>query len=727
MSRDIATARAALAAIPADLPRDDWVKAGMAAHAAGLDFEAFDAWSQQAGNYDARASRDTWRSFKTGKGIGAGTLFRMAAEHGHHADKPQRKSTEKAVPRPVATPPRLGMAPAEVWGRCEPATHRHGYIARKGAAGVPLDGLRVVAEGDGLRIGGKNMAGALAVPAYAADGGLQSLQLIPADGPKMNLPGCPMVGARHIVGTPEPGQALYVCEGIGAAWSCWQATGRAAVVCFGWSNVGRVVADLRQHDASARLVLVPDTGKEVAADEIAREHGCLVAKLPEGLPGNTDANDYMQAKGGDALAALLEAAQAPEAPEPLLKFVDIAGVLSNPSPPPAFVWDGYCPRGEVTLWGAHGGTGKSTTNLMLSMAAALGRPLFGVPTTRCPVVFVSLEDGAHVVRHRLAHICRAWGIDPRTLIDLHIVDGTAAPELFTAEARGAGETTAAHAELASLVQSVGAGLVVVDNASDAFGGDEINRRQVRAFMRGLATIAREADASVVLLAHVDKNTSRARKAEGGEGYSGSTAWHNSARSRIFMSRAEDGALSLEHQKSNHGKLREPLELVWSHGGLPEVASSASGAFAAKLQGHIDDEHAASLLRLIAEFEDRGQYCGTAITARNNPHAMLKGEPAYLAMKLNTADSRRIVNQCQRAGWLSAELYRTPDRKEKERWAVTPFGRSFAGLAPSAPSSRFHEEGAESARGAPSAPSCVGGMGESARTNEGATGGAPHAD
>ena len=35
----------ALYAIPADLPRDEWVKAGMAAQAAGLDFDVFDAWS----------------------------------------------------------------------------------------------------------------------------------------------------------------------------------------------------------------------------------------------------------------------------------------------------------------------------------------------------------------------------------------------------------------------------------------------------------------------------------------------------------------------------------------------------------------------------------------------------------------------------------------------------------------------------------------------------------
>ena len=88
MATDIERARAALQAIPSDCDRDTWVRAGMAARAAGLDFEDFDSWSAQAGNYDARAARDTWRSFKPGKGVGAGTLHRMAAEHGHQQERP---------------------------------------------------------------------------------------------------------------------------------------------------------------------------------------------------------------------------------------------------------------------------------------------------------------------------------------------------------------------------------------------------------------------------------------------------------------------------------------------------------------------------------------------------------------------------------------------------------------------------------------------------------------
>ena len=103
---DTAKAIDALHAIPPDLPRDEWVRVGMAAHAAGLDFDTFDAWSAGAGNYDAAASRDTWRSFKPGKGIGPGTLYRVGAEHGWRMGegKPQQRAAQ--APKKAAEPPR---------------------------------------------------------------------------------------------------------------------------------------------------------------------------------------------------------------------------------------------------------------------------------------------------------------------------------------------------------------------------------------------------------------------------------------------------------------------------------------------------------------------------------------------------------------------------------------------------------------------------------------------
>jgi RecA-family ATPase len=400
----------------------------------------------------------------------------------------------------------------------------------------------------------------------------------------------------------------------------------------------------------------------------------------------------------------------------LLKPVSCSDVLTHPEPPPAFIWDGYLPRGVVTLLGAHGGTGKSTIALMLAVCGGLGRPLFDKEVTRTKTVFVSLEDGANVVRYRLGVICRVWGIDPKSLDGwLQVVDGTEYPELFAADRRGEGSMTATYARLSQLVNDFQAGLVIVDNASDAYGGDEIQRRQVRAFMRALAQIARLTDGSVLLLAHVDKTTSRNRKADGGEGYSGSTAWHNSARSRLFLTRGDDGVLILEHQKSNFGRMQEPITLRWEANQLPQLLDLDAVFDDLRNKSFIETQTAVAVLRLIADFESRGQYCSPAVTSRNTVFAVLKSEPAFLKLKLRSDDTRRLLNQCQRADWIEIVDYKSPDRKPRQRWGLTAQGREqLKAVAPTAPSTAVEGNWHMAQSGAPSAPTYAGGVGGSAR-------------
>ncbi len=335
MSPDAAKAIDALHSIPPDLPREEWVRVAMGVQAAGLDFGTFDTWSAGAGNYDARAVADTWRSIKPGKGVGVGTLFRMAREHGWRSDKHQHRPQQAL--RPAAVPPRKpapGMTPNEIWARCVPASAQHPYIVAKGAEGVPLDQLRVLPAGDPLRIAGQSMAGALAVPAFAPDGTLQSLQFIPAPGAgkKLNLPGASMAGASFTVGEMATGAPIALCEGVGQAWACWQATGNPAVACFGWGNVGTVARAMHQQNPAARLVLVPDRGKEQSAADIARELGCAVAYMPENEANNFDANDLAQRDGYDVLEELLTNASEPvqEPPDdqehPLARIVAPGGL-----------------------------------------------------------------------------------------------------------------------------------------------------------------------------------------------------------------------------------------------------------------------------------------------------------------------------------------------------------------------------------------------------------------
>jgi KaiC/GvpD/RAD55 family RecA-like ATPase len=409
---DTAKAIDALHAIPPDLPRDEWVRVGMAAHAAGLDFDTFDAWSAGAGNYDAAASRDVWKSIKPGKGIGPGTLYRVGAEHGWRMGEGKPQQRPQQSPRKAAEPqrkPAPGQNPSEVWARCEPATAAHGYIVAKAAAGVPLNGLRVLPAGDPLRIAGQSMAGALVVPAYGPQG-LQSLQLIPPPGAgkKMNLPGAPMAGASFTVGDVVAGAPVALCEGIGQAWACWQATGHPAVVCFGWGNVGKVAEALRQRDAAARLVLVPDVGKEESAAEIAQALQCAVACMPAGEPQNFDANDLAQRDGHDVLAGVLEDAREP-APPGLPLSVAFADELPEAFTPPDELVEGVLTAGDGSVLYGDSNSGKTFFVIDMAAAVARGARWMGRNTEPGLVVYLAAESPASV-RGRLQAYQRHHGV-----------------------------------------------------------------------------------------------------------------------------------------------------------------------------------------------------------------------------------------------------------------------------------------------------------------------------
>jgi len=107
MTTDTAKAIEALNAIPAHLPRNEWVRAGMGAHAAGLDFDAFNDWSAGADNYDARAARDVWHSFKPVKVWGLARFTVWPLKHGWRMgeSKPQQRQP-KAATRTIEPPPK---------------------------------------------------------------------------------------------------------------------------------------------------------------------------------------------------------------------------------------------------------------------------------------------------------------------------------------------------------------------------------------------------------------------------------------------------------------------------------------------------------------------------------------------------------------------------------------------------------------------------------------------
>ena len=494
--RDLDRARDALHAISPGLPRDEWVRVGMAAKAAGLGFDDFDRWSAQADNYEARAARDTWRSFKPDGRTGAGSLFYLAraegwSDKGEHAARnaPTKPAGRPAEPRKA---PRPSTGAAEVWQRLEAAAVGHPYItAKQGTA----EGLRVVPAGDPLRIAGQSVAGWLVVPVTPlGESEPTSLQFIPppGTGKKLNLPGAPVAGV-FIVGDMATGGAVYVCEGVGQAWACWKATGAAAVACFGWGRVRGVAAELRQRDPTARLALVPDAGLEAEAEAVAREVGAEFVTMPEGSPRNFDANDYAQREGFDALEVLLSRASEPPKPEPRYRLLNPADLQALP--PLAWRVRGVLPAVGVAALFGPSASGKSFLGFDLAAHIAEGREWFAHRVTAAPVVYVALEGEAGFKLR-----ADAWEQG----------NGRKLPPGLRLVLQGFKLTGDVPDLAAAIVAAVGAGAVVfVDTLNRAAPtADENSSRDMGEILEGAKELQALTGGLVVLIHHTGKDAAR---------------------------------------------------------------------------------------------------------------------------------------------------------------------------------------------------------------------------
>jgi phage/plasmid primase-like uncharacterized protein len=175
------------------------------------------------------------------------------------------------------------------------------------------------------------------VPALSLDGDLRTLQLIPppevaaklkAAGKKskLNMSGVSFGDGVFFVGDTAKSPGVFIVEGIGQAWACWQATGYAAVVCFGAGRMSNVANLLRTRYPELRLIVVPDRGKEIQGAEIARAVLGEWVELPSDKPTNYDVNDFAAEYGANELAVLLEKPISPPQRFRLLTPADLAGL-----------------------------------------------------------------------------------------------------------------------------------------------------------------------------------------------------------------------------------------------------------------------------------------------------------------------------------------------------------------------------------------------------------------
>jgi hypothetical protein len=291
---------------------------------------------------------------------------------------------------------------------------------------------------------------------------------------------------------------------------------------------------------------------------------------------------------------------------------------------------------------------------------------------------------------------------------LRVLDGSDCPVLaeeMAEQGRRFLATTATYDALREAVEDWQPGLVVVDGASDTFGGNENDRAQVRSFTRHLIAIIRQVEShpAVMLLTHTPKQAVGGR----GESYSGSTGWHNSARARLSLTPERDGdGLVLSLDKLNLAPMRrEPLRLVRSHGG---VLVLDEGARERDDESDAQEPPEVALLRILADFNRRGEHVSPEQSARNNAWKTLRPEMSFPKRRYPVAGGLfAAMRDLERQGLIERGEYVNPHRKRYEQWLLTAKGwESIGESAPTAPTAPTSYESALSAgvgAGAPTAP------------------------
>ena len=249
-----------------------------------------------------------------------------------------------------------------------------------------------------------------------------------------------------------------------------------------------------------------------------------------------------------------------------LEFIDIA---RRPLPAREWLVEQRIPALNVTIFSGEGAGGKSIIALMLSAAVVMPHEWLGLTPTQGPVIYLSCEDDDDEICRRLDDIADYYGTTREDLkaAGLHAIARVGKDAILALpDHDGRIRPTKIFEQLHRNAVAIKPKLIVIDTSADVFGGNELSRVQVGQFINLLRKLAIDAGAAVVLISHPSL-----RGLESGSGISGSTAWHNRPRARIYLLSVKEDEQEIEDEreiefkKNNYGPKGETIHLYWKDG------------------------------------------------------------------------------------------------------------------------------------------------------------------
>jgi RecA-family ATPase len=290
---------------------------------------------------------------------------------------------------------------------------------------------------------------------------------------------------------------------------------------------------------------------------------------------------------------------------PELRIINPIQWRDEPVPEREWIVRDMIPAKTITLLSGDGAVGKSTLALQLATARALERDWIGTMPRAGRTLYLSAEDDTDELHRRLDAIRAHYGATFDDMADLHLIDLVGENAVLGEISKtGIIRATPLFDSVVSIVQKTQVDLVVIDALADVFAGDENNRSQARQFVGMLKGPAREYHCAFLCLAHPSLNGMNT-----GTGSSGSTAWNNSVRSRLYFepAKANDGTepdadlRTLSVRKANYGPKGAPVAVRWKAGAyVMEGGASSLDRMALKQKAEI------TFMGLLRQFNMQGQ-------------------------------------------------------------------------------------------------------------------------
>lgn len=353
-------------------------------------------------------------------------------------------------------------------------------------------------------------------------------------------------------------------------------------------------------------------------------------------------------------------------PEPL--GVILASNLAGPPPVRRWHVDELIPADTVTLVNGDGGTGKSLLALQLAVSTVSAGYWAGKPVKQGSSLYLSAEDDIDELHRRLADVATADKLSVLSLADL-VIAPLAGKEALLAVPEGKGNVlkrTPLFDALEARIDAMRPSLIVLDTLADLFGGEENQRAQARQFVGMLRGLCIRYSATILLLAH----PSLAGMASG-SGSSGSTAWNNSVRSRLYLDRVKgDGGTEddpdvrvLRTVKANYGRTGQEIKLRWKAGTF--VPHTSGGTLETMAASNKADR---VFLELLTAYEGEGRHVSATPSTNYAPTVFEKDARAGGIRKRGFADA---MNRLFEAGRIRVDEIGPASRRVKKLVAVQP--------------------------------------------------------